>query len=135
METRNLICINCPMGCALTVEMNRETIISVKGNTCRRGETYAGKEVTAPVRMVTSTVKVTGGSLPVVSVKTREAVPKEKILACVRELKTIEVPAPVRMGDVILADAANTGVDIIATKNVEAIAFHKQSGACRPEHL
>lgn len=134
METRNLTCINCPMGCALTVEINGETIISVKGNTCRRGETYARKEVTAPVRMVTSTVKVTGGSLPMVPVKTREAIPKEKILSCVRELKTVEVPAPVRMGDVILANVANTGVDIVATKNIEAIASHRQSGACRPVH-
>lgn len=134
METRNLTCINCPMGCALTVEINGETIISVKGNTCRRGETYARKEVTAPVRMVTSTVKVTGGSLPMVPVKTREAIPKEKILSCVRELKTVEVPAPVRMGDVILANAANTGVDIVATKNIETIASHRQSGACRPVH-
>lgn len=122
METRNLTCINCPLGCALTVEMNGETIIQVKGNTCKRGEVYARREVTAPVRMVTSTVRVTGGTLPVLSVKTREPIPKEKIFACVRELKRICLQAPVRIGDVVLVDVADTGVDIVATKSVEVVA-------------
>lgn len=121
METKNLICINCPLGCALTVEMNGEAVLRVTGNTCRRGEIYARKEVTAPVRMVTTTVRVSGGTLPVLSVKTKEAVPKEKISACVRALKDIQIAAPVRTGDVVLENIAGTGVDIIATKNVDAV--------------
>ncbi|MDE7038087.1 MAG: DUF1667 domain-containing protein, partial [Lachnospiraceae bacterium] len=61
MEERKLICINCPMGCMLTVAMEKGAIVSIEGNTCKRGETYAGKELTNPTRIVTSTVKVTGG--------------------------------------------------------------------------
>ncbi len=121
MKTKNLTCINCPLGCALTVEMNGEAVLRVTGNTCRRGEIYARKEVTAPVRMVTSTVRVSGGTLPVLSVKTKEAVPKEKISACVRALKDIQIAAPVRTGDVVLENAAGTGVDLVATKNVDAV--------------
>lgn len=118
MEEKNLICINCPLGCMLTVTMDGKEIVSVAGNTCRRGDACARKELTEPTRIVTSTVKVSGGSASMVSVKTKEDIPKEKVLECVRELKDVVVSAPVKIGDVILDDAAGTGVSIVATKNV-----------------
>lgn len=124
MEEKNLICINCPMGCMLTVAMEGEEILSVKGNTCRRGDTYARKELTNPTRIVTSTVKVSGGNENMVSVKTKEDIPRGKVLECVRELKNIVVEAPVSIGDTILKDAAGTGVNIVATKNVSARISH-----------
>ncbi len=119
MEKRELICIGCPMGCPLTVELEGSEIISVTGYTCKRGDVYARKEVTNPTRIVTSTVRVSGGSIDMVSVKTKEDIPKGKIFECVKALKGIEVPAPVHIGDVILENVADTGVDIVATKNVE----------------
>ena len=119
MEERKLICIGCPMGCPLTVVMNGEEIVSVTGNTCKRGDVYARKEVTNPTRIVTSTVRVSGGSIDMVSVKTKEDISKGKIFECVKALKGIEVLAPVHIGDVILENVADTGVDIVATKNVE----------------
>ena len=121
MEKRNLICIGCPMGCALNVEMEHDQVISVTGNTCKRGETYALKEVTNPTRIVTSSVKVLGGTMDVVSVKTKEDIPKGKIFDCVTALKDVTVKAPVKIGDVVLANVADTGIDVIATKNVEAV--------------
>ena len=69
MEKRELICIGCPMGCPLTVEMNGTEVVSVTGNTCPRGDAYARKEVTNPTRIVTSTVKVEDGKVDLVSVK------------------------------------------------------------------
>ena len=117
MEKRELICVGCPMGCPLTVEMNGTEVVSVTGNTCPRGDAYARKEVTNPTRIVTSTVKVEGGKVDMVSVKTKEDIPKGKIFECVKALKGITVEAPVHIGDVILKDVAGTGVDIIATKN------------------
>ncbi len=122
MEERNLICIGCPMGCPLTVEMEGDTIIRVNGNTCKRGDSYARSEVTAPARTITSTVKVLYGKAKVVSVKTRKDIPKEKIFACMKVLKELQVKAPVHIGDVIVTDIADTGVDIIATKTVEALS-------------
>lgn len=119
MEQRELICIGCPLGCALTVQMNQGEVVCVSGNTCKRGDTYARKECVNPTRIVTSTVKVTGGELAMVSVKTREDVPKSQIQACMRALQGVSVPAPVHCGDVILENVAGTGVDIIATKTVE----------------
>lgn len=119
MEKRELTCIGCPLGCALTVEMNGNEVVSVTGNTCKRGDDYARKEVTNPTRIVTSSVKVEDGTLAAVSVKTKQDIPKGKIFDCVTALKDITVKAPVHIGDVILADVAGTGVDVIATKNVE----------------
>ena len=118
MEVKNLTCINCPMGCSLTVEMDGDEVINVSGNTCNRGDAYARKEVTNPTRIVTSTVKVTGGKSDMVSVKTKEDIPKGKIFECIKELQSIQVQAPVYIGDVIAVNIAETGVDIVATKNV-----------------
>ena len=118
MEKRELICIGCPMGCPLTVELENGEIKTITGYTCKKGETYARKEVTNPTRIVTSTVRVEGGRADMVSVKTREDIPKDKIFQCVKALKGVTVKAPIRIGDVVVADVAGTGVDIVATKEV-----------------
>ena len=119
MEKRDLTCIGCPLGCQITVTMENGEVTDVKGNTCPRGDKYAREEVTNPTRVVTSIVKVEGGNLAAVSVKTKDVIPKGKIFECVKALKTVEVPAPVHIGDVLVEDVAGTGVDIVATKNVE----------------
>ena len=119
MEIRNLTCIGCPMGCPLTVKLEGTEVVSVEGNTCKKGAIYGKKEVTDPTRIVTTTVRVSGGAEPVVSVKTKEDIPKDKIFDCIRAMKEITIAAPVHIGDVILHDVAHTGVDMIATKNVE----------------
>ena len=119
MEKIELTCINCPMGCPLVVTMEDGKVIEVTGNTCRRGEIYGRKEVTDPTRIVTSTVGVTGGVSPRVSVKTKEDIPKDLIFECVKAMKDVIVEAPVNTGDVIIKNVAGSGVDIIATKNVK----------------
>lgn len=118
METRNLTCIVCPMGCPLTVELNGKEVISVSGNTCKRGEAYAVAECTAPVRTLTSTVKTekSGVMLPV---KSATALPKEKIFDCMAEVNSITATLPVKIGDVIIADVCGTGIDIVAAKNID----------------
>ena len=118
MTEKRLTCINCPMGCQLTVTMDGTEIVKIEGNTCPRGETYAQKEVTAPTRIVTSLVRVKDGSIPRVSVKTRPDVPKDKIFSCMEEIHRLSVQAPVRIGDVLLSDIAGTGADLVATKEV-----------------
>ena len=110
------------MGCMMTVTLEDGRVTAVSGNTCKRGDVYARKEVTNPTRIVTSSVRVDGGELPVVSVKTREDIPKGKISEVMEALKAVCVQAPVQIGDVVLADVAGTGVDMVATKNVRAAA-------------
>lgn len=121
MERKELICIGCPLGCNLTVEMDGGQVVSVNGNTCKRGDDYARKELTDPRRIVTSTVPVAGGNLPVVSVKTASDIPKEKIRECLCALKGVTLTAPVQIGDVIVENMADTGVDVIATKSISAV--------------
>ena len=118
MEKRELICIGCPLGCPLTVTMEG-TEITVTGNTCKRGEIYAKKEVTNPTRVVTSSVHVEGGVIAMVSVKTKDDIPKDKIFACMEEIRKVAVAAPVHIGDIVIENCAGTGVPVIATKNVE----------------
>lgn len=120
MSTRELTCIGCPLGCALSVELKGTTEPSVTGNTCPRGAEYARKEVMNPTRIVTSTVRVRGGVSSMVNVKTAFAIPKDKIFVCIHALKDVVINAPVCIGDVILANVADTGVDIVAAKNVAA---------------
>ena len=117
MEERVITCINCPMGCRMTVGLENGEVVSVKGNTCKRGDTYAWQEVTAPVRMVTAVVPVEGSFMPV-SVKTREPIPKKDIPACMEALHGLHLQAPVKAGDTVLPDVCGSGVDVIATKSV-----------------
>lgn len=118
MNYADLTCIGCPLGCAIHVEIQDGEIINVTGNTCKRGEDYARKEVTHPTRIVTSTVSVENGAVPVVSVKTNQDIPKEKVKEIMDCLQQIRVQAPIYTGDVIVVNVAQTGVDIVATKDV-----------------
>ena len=118
MEKRELTCIGCPMGCLVTVGLDGDKIISVSGHTCPRGESYARKEVTSPTRIVTSTVRVTGGSRERVSCKTASDIPKDKIFEIMSEINRAEAVAPVRIGDILIENAAGTGVSVIATSEV-----------------
>lgn len=119
MEQKNLTCICCPLGCQITVELENNAVVSVTGNTCKRGDDYARKEVTSPTRIVTSTVKVVGGNANTVSVKTKTDIPKDKIFDCIKVLKNITLHAPVHIGDIVLENIADTGADIVVTKDVE----------------
>lgn len=115
MKQVDLICISCPMGCSMKVDMEEKQVIKVQGNNCKRGEIYARKELVNPTRIVTSTIKVIGGKFPRVSVKTKEDIPKDKIFDCVRALKNVEVNAPIHIGDVVLENVTGTKVDMVAT--------------------
>lgn len=118
MKKHELTCIGCPLGCNILVTTENGAVTEVTGNTCKRGDAYARKEVTYPTRVVTTSVKVSGGTSPMVSCKTKEDIPKDKVFDCVRALRDLVVPAPITIGDVLLADVAGTGVPIVATKNV-----------------
>lgn len=121
MSTIELTCIGCPLGCPLTVTLEGNDVTKVTGNTCLKGEIYAKKEVTNPTRIVTSTVRVSGGRCVMVNVKTEVDIPKNKVFECMEALKGVEVAAPVEIGDIVLADVAGTGVNVVAARNVSAL--------------
>ena len=111
-----MICINCPKGCEMDVTVDGGRV-AVAGNGCPRGEDYAKAEVTNPTRMVTGLVRVAGMRKPL-PVKTRSAVPKTKIDAVLFALHQTTVQLPVRIGDVIVPNVAETGIDVVATANL-----------------
>ena len=110
---RELICIVCPKGCNLNVEIEDSHILSVSGNTCKRGIEYATNECIHPVRCVTSTMKTQNGEP--VAVKTDKAIPKDKIFEVMQIINSHTVSLPVCIGDVIVADVF--GCNIVATQN------------------
>ena len=122
MKTVNLTCIGCPLGCQIEVMMDEDNeILLGTGKTCPRGEKYARTEVTAPTRIVTSSVRVYGSRTGerMVPLKTASDIPKDRIMDVIRDLRGVSVPCPVRIGDVLFKNIADTGVDMIATKNVD----------------
>lgn len=117
---RQLICICCPVGCLITVDKKKDKSLDITGNNCQKGEAYARSEMTAPTRTVTSIICVKGGSGKVVPVKTAAEIPKEKIEICMREIQATYVAAPVKVGDVLIENVADTGISVIATGNMAA---------------
>lgn len=120
MEIRELTCIGCPLGCGLEVKMNVSEVVEVTGNTCPRGKIYAEKECTNPTRILTISVNVENGEEDVVCVKTEKDIPKDKIIEAAKALKAIKVKAPINIGDVVLENILDTGVNVIATKCLKA---------------
>lgn len=112
---RELTCIVCPIGCNLIVELDGDKVISVSGNTCKRGEKYANDECTNPKRTITSTVKCDDGG--VVSVKTDTTIPKDKMYECMEIINKTVARLPISVGDVIIKDVF--GANIVATQNKE----------------
>lgn len=121
MEKKEFTCIGCPMGCALLVEIMDDGEISVAGSSCKIGDTYAIKECLNPTRILTTTLGVIGGTYPRVSVKTERDIPKSKLFSCIRALKEIKLQAPIHIGDIVYENIEGTGVNIVATREVEKI--------------
>ena len=114
---RIITCIGCPMGCQVTVIMEAGNIISIADFVCKKGKEYAQDEVTNPTRMVTAVLAVKGCREPL-SVKTQQFIPKEKIFDCLEEIYRSKVKLTVNIGDVIIKDVCETGVNVIATKHL-----------------
>jgi len=114
---RSIICTVCPVGCNIEVEMtDNKEIVSITGNTCKRGLVYAENECINPKRTLTTTVFCDNGEI--LSVKTSEAVPKELLFECMKEINKTVAKAPVKIGEVIIENILNTGANVIACANV-----------------
>jgi CxxC motif-containing protein len=108
------------MGCRLDVLFDPEVgeATTIEGNRCQRALAYAQEELTSPTRMVTTTVQVRGGAWPLLPVHTAQPIPKKAIFPLLRQMRELVVEPPLRCGQVILADAAGTGVDVLASRDL-----------------
>lgn len=120
---RTLTCIICPNGCELEIAYEGDQILFVTGNKCPKGAEYAEQEIKNPMRTIASSVNLEGGSMPLVSVRVNGPIPKAKIMDVMEVIRKTTVTAPVKIGDVVIADVLGLGVDVIATRNVDAKGF------------
>lgn len=123
MESKEMICIVCPIGCKMTLieSVESENGFVVSGNKCNRGPAYAVKEMTNPTRVLTTTVAIEGAHIERMPVKSSAPLPKGKLMEAMAIINTTNVAAPLAAGDVILKDILNTGVDILASRSMKRI--------------
>lgn len=124
-ETLQFNCTTCPSECLLTVEVKRGAdgaaveVRSVTGNSCPRGDKFAHQELTCPMRVLTTTVAVSGGDEALLPVRTVEAIPLELHAKAMDLIRGLVVKAPIRMGDVVLPNLLDTGTDLIASMDID----------------
>lgn len=118
-KDKKITCIVCPIGCKILVDLDGKQIKNLEGNKCKQGIDYAINEALDPRRMLTSSIFVIGGNWPLVSIKSSQPVPRDKVNQVLKEIKKIKVKAPIKLGQIILTNVANTNINIIATKSIE----------------
>lgn len=121
LETAHYLCIGCPLGCRLEVDEDPAgDIVEIRGFSCRKGKTFAEREHTDPRRMITTTVGVEGGLWARLPVHATDEMPKAQMWDVIEALRNISVPAPVAVGDVIVAGILGTDVDVVASRDMPA---------------
>ena len=118
---KEITCIICPIGCKIPVRMDGSKLEVLRGYKCKKGIEYTRNEALDPRRMLTTSVLVKNGDWPLVSVKSSQPIPKEKLFVVLEKIKRINVKAPVKSGQAILRNVGDTGIDIIATKTVQNV--------------
>lgn len=125
IETLQFNCTTCPSECLLTVEVKRDTdgavaeVRSVTGNNCPRGDKFAHQELTCPMRVLTTTVAVSGGDEALLPVRTAEAIPLALHAQAMAPIRGLVFNAPIRMGDVVLEDLLGTNIDLVASMDID----------------
>jgi CxxC motif-containing protein len=120
-EITKLICITCPKGCTLEVQREGDTVIKVEQG-CKRGHEYAQRELVDPRRMISSTVRISGGEHRLLPVYTSEAFPKPRIPELMATLRDLKIKAPVRMNEMVLENALQTGINILASRDMSKVS-------------
>ena len=113
-----MICIVCPVGCQAELTVQGKQVLDVKGCNCERGTTHVMEEYTAPKRVLTTTVRVRGGIVSMLPVRTLKPIPKELLRPAVAALRKVEVETPIRIGEVVQGNLFDTGVDVVASRSV-----------------
>jgi CxxC motif-containing protein len=119
-KTHDFVCINCPLSCSLELTEEDGRVLEITGHDCKVGERYAEEEFKDPRRVVTTTVRVRNGVLPLLPVRTAAAIPKRLVEDAVGALADVVLEAPVKSGQVVHPNMMDTGIDVIASRDIEA---------------
>ncbi|MEA4812388.1 MAG: DUF1667 domain-containing protein [Anaerolineaceae bacterium] len=117
-EEREFICTACPKGCLLKVVMDGKEVTSIDGYSCRKGVDYGRQEAIDPQRMLATTVRIEGGLHPLLPVYTQKPISKARIGAVLNALRSVNLHAPIKAQAIVLPNAAETGVDILASRDM-----------------
>ncbi|SJZ86970.1 DUF1667 domain-containing protein [Selenihalanaerobacter shriftii] len=118
MSKEVITCINCPLGCKVDLTVEEGEIVEIEGNKCPRGKDYVINEFKCPTRILPTTVRVKGGKLPLVPVKTAKPIPKDRLEDAMKVLAMVDLKAPVQLGDVVVENLLDTGVKVVTTRNL-----------------
>ena len=117
-EKTHFVCVVCPIGCEIDVVHDGSKIISMEGNKCEKSKEFVSQELIEPMRILTTTVRIEGSRWPVIPVRTDKAVPKRLFARVMRQLRRVELRAPVNISDVVVRDILRTGANVIATRTM-----------------
>jgi len=120
-KEKEVTCIVCPIGCKILVKTDGTQFKILEGNKCKKGIEYARNEALDPRRMLTTSVLIEDGEWPLVSVKSSQPIPKEKVFTVLKEIKKTIAKAPIKSGQMVISNVADTNIDIIATKTVKKL--------------
>ena len=115
---REIICIMCPLGCRIKVQVEGKEVKQVEGEGCKKGVTYAQQEVTFPGRILTTTVLTDSPEMPLLPVRSNKALPKEKLMACMKQISTHSVTGSVQLGQAVIENILGLGADIVACRTI-----------------
>ena len=116
--SKDVICIMCPLGCDMKVDIEGQEVTDVQGHRCKKGVKHAEKEVFFPGRILTTTISTRIQGVPLLPVRSNKEIPKEKLIEAVRTISKQSVTEPVQMGQTVITDILGLGVDIIACRTI-----------------
>lgn len=116
--TEEIICIVCPLGCRMSVELDGREVAAVNGHQCKQGKKYARNEVLFPGRVLTTTVKTDFSDFPMLPVRSNKEIPKDQLIPCMMEISKQRISEPTQIGQPVIRDILGLGVDIISCRSV-----------------
>ena len=119
--TKEIICIKCPLGCRMNVELDGSDVTDVEGHQCKQGKKHAQKEVLFPGRVLTTTVKTDILEFPLLPVRSNKEIPKDQLMSCMDEISKQQATSPTQIGQPIIKDILGIGVDIIACRTIPLV--------------
>ena len=119
--TKEFLCIKCPNGCTIEADILDGKLLSMEGALCNNGREYVEQELICPTRTIAASVRITGGDLPLCSVRLTSPIPKDRIFDVMDEIKKAALTAPVQSGDIVIHNVLGLDSDVIATKTIGAV--------------
>lgn len=111
---KEIICIVCPLGCRMKVQMEGQNVQKIEGNKCKKGVVHAKEEVFNPVRVLTTTVKTGRAEEPLTPVRSDKGIPRKRLIDCMTEISRCRISGPVQAGEVVISNILGLGVNIVA---------------------